>query len=249
MYQPCDKCKDSEFPGYLKKRIKGDKEGSLSPCKCKLEYSKRLKLKLLLRQSNLPLSILDLSFNDYLGDRSKKNIEILKKYIKNFGTENSNPFLYLWGDPGTQKTTLASIVGKEIIKVNKQVSILYIENMDIIVSTLGSFKKNEEQIELEGSLLNCDVLIIDEAFFKKYSTSVSDYHITNIRYVLKHRMEVEKKPTIFISNISPIQINKHGFPRAIEDMIIRNCREQILKFEDNYLENQNDFDINNFQLY
>lgn len=249
MHSPCLRCKDNTYPGYVKIRKRGSSETHYTPCSCLISYRKNKKLELSLRESNITLKVLNNSLEDYKGNKSKSNIENLKNYVDDFKKDSCNPFLYLWGPPGTQKTTLASIVVKNILIKHKNIKAFYIEDMDQIVEMFGSFDDKNEKKDIREKVLNCDILVIDESFFKKYHNSVSDYQIKNIRKVLKHRMEVKVLPTIFISNISPIEISKHGYPSAIQDLIIRNCRENILKFEDNYMDNNNDFDINNFQLY
>lgn len=246
----CTRCKDSSHPGYIIHRTRGSQEEIKYPCECLTKYRKEQKLKIRLRKANLPIGVLDLTFSDYKGESSKENLNILQNYIDLFGTDSNNPYIYIWGPPGTQKTTLASIVGKELLlKFRKDFEVFYLEDMDILVRNFGSFEVTEEVQAFRDKVLNSDVLILDEAFYKKYSTSVSDHQIKNIRLVLKHRIEVANKATIFVSNISPIDIKKNGYPEAIQDLVIRNCRNNILKFQDNFMNNQNDFDINDFQLY
>lgn len=252
MLQPqyCSKCKDSVVKGYIQKRKRGTKDDTLVPCECLIEFRKQAKLELKFQESNLPLACIERTFEDYLGERSKSNIKILEYYIYNFQGHKFNPFIYLWGTQGTQKTTLASIVAKElIIKFKRSLSVFYVEDMEILVKNFGSFKETDEQKEFKERFLDDDLVILDEAFFNKYHTSVSDYQLRNIKYALKHRLEVKRKPTIFISNVSPIDIKKNGFTDVIQSLIIRNCEKQILKFEDKCEDLQNDFDISELQVY
>lgn len=237
-FEPCRKCRGSDLTpqGFIISR-----GGDVKECDCHIEWKRRENLKMKLMDSNISLSIIDRSFDTYIGDKSRDKIENFKKFINRFKDIGYKKSLYVYGSNGTQKTTIVQVTAKELLK--QGYSVFYIRAMDLIIKNFGAFNPTEENNSFMEKAENSDLVIIDECFARKRQESVSDYQLIALRNYLKERLELKEKSTIFISNYSIEEIQKQGFDRGIYDLIKRNTVGKTLLMQDNYLENKTSFDI------
>lgn len=239
-FKPCRRCYNSPIKGYIVTSIEG--EDVLEECNCHILWREKEALNYNLSQANIPIS--ELSLEDYVGEISLKEIDKLKKFINNFKEKGFDKSLYFYGDNGTQKTTVAQIVGKELLK--QGVSVFYIPTMEQIVKNFGVFEnqKTFEIFDFIEKATNSDLVIIDECFANKKAYSVSDYQINQLRSYLKTRLEVNRKSTIFISNFKVDQIEEQGFSKALQSLIQRNTlKGKVLTFKDYYFIMNSEFEL------
>ena len=102
--------------------------------------------------------------------------------------------------------------------------------------------------------MDCDFLIIDEAFdLKKSTIFASGYQIHYLDNFIRNRFEINKKSIIFISNVLPRDIAsippsrpkeapREGFGQSLQSLVERNVRESTLMFNDVWTENVNVID-------
>ena len=238
-FVPCDICKDSSVEGHILSRGKNH-ETTIKPCKCYTKWQLKNLLPFRLAKAGLPPSF-EFSIEDYIGENSKDNIKKLKEYAHNF-KEYSEKSLYFFGEPRTQKTTVAFSVAR--ILLENPIDVCYMVTMDKLTNLLSTFsnQRTGEEQSLIDYALNSDFLIIDECFAKKYA-NISDHQLGGLREFLKERLEVKRKATLFISNFSPTEIHKKGFTISLQDLIVRNITGGLLLFKDNVNQVKDDFDL------
>lgn len=238
-YIPCRRCLNSGILGH----VINEKTGKVEPCSCYLDWKNKELLRIEMKKSSIGLGYENLTFESYLGNMSKDNLPKLQTFINKFNELGYRKSLYFYGASGTQKTTIASIIGKELLKQNK--TVFYVETMRKMIRNLGTFQSEltSEIIQFNNKLYDSDLLIIDECFANKADYSVTDYSLDILREFLKKRLEVEQKSIIFISNFPVDMICKKGYTNAMENLIVRNTRKKVFEFKDVYEAHREDFDI------
>lgn len=192
------------------------------------------------KETGLPVHVQNLTTRDYIGtDRSIPRK--LSKYISSFDSRYRGIHLYFWShENGTQKTTMASIVGKELLKQGKAVRFIL---MGDLLSLLSDLERKEEAQERRSQLLSCDYLVIDDSFDKKKATIYrSGFQISFLDIFLRERLEVIKKATCFTSNFSIDEIDEEVFGTSLKKLIKRSVPDPF-SFDVLYTD-RNDFDPN-----
>lgn len=224
-FTPCGKCEN----GYI---YSGD-YAVAHKCDCLKEYQKRQKLRIELTKANIPPdTIIDYTIRHYIRGESFGEVKRLKFYVEHFDRFKDKQ-LYMWGKPGTQKTTLAFWVGKELIKKGYSVRYTLMNDLVKVLQKQG-FEYDDDMVE---PMLKADCLIIDRAFVSDQVTLYkSGYQIPFIDNFLRHRIDQLQKSTIFISNVHVTHISDNGFGMDIQDLITRKTKpfDTILEFKDHY---------------
>ncbi len=239
-FKSCGKC-DSH--GFI------IKDNSSVKCKCKVEYDKQTHLISKLLDANVFTEnsskdivefLLSLSFDSYKGKDEKGNLYKVKMFCKNFKEKYTGLNLFFSGRPGTQKTTLAKTIIKELILQN--VSCYYILANDLIELIIESSRDKEKKDFLDSILIVSDFLVIDEFDQEKIITFASGWQRKNLFPYIKYRLETIKKSTLFISNQKIDNIGTY-FEEAIQDLILREIPDHNMIFEDNYIQNRGKLDL------
>lgn len=188
--------------------------------------------------SGLPLHAKDLSILSYVGD-DRSIPRKLKKYALNFDERYSDVHLYFWShENGTQKTTMASVVGRELVAQGKMVRFIL---MGELLSLLSDLERKEEAQIKRAELMSADFLIIDDAFDKMKATVYrSGFQISFLDIFLRERLEVQKRATCFTSNFSIDEIDEEVFGRSLKRLIKRSVPQPFL-FDTLYTD-RNNFD-------
>ena len=181
------------------------------------------------QKSGLPVFCKKLTFKDYVGtDRTIPRR--LKQFATEFGDKFKDKHLYFYSKSnGTQKTTMASILGNELIKMGYSVKFI----------TMGDFLKDICDKNYDGDnnidYMDFDFLIIDDAFDTKKCTisHSTGYQIGYLDPILRNRLEILGKSTCFTSNI-PMNEISDTFGASIKSLIMRNCID--MEFNVSYLE-------------
>ena len=100
-------------------------------------------------------------FSKYVGEKSKLEVERLRNYCYVCSQKETKElaiksWIYLYGDNGTQKTTLANIIGREHIRHG--IDCRYVL-MKTLIDNLWNSQRDDEAKKKINDWLNCDVLI------------------------------------------------------------------------------------------
>lgn len=257
-FKQCRKCKGKNVsfksgrpiaePGYIvKKIVENDLESEiLEECECHREWRKRKSLELSARRAYLDPRWIDFNpTTDYVGQQSLKEVDRIKTFVSKSLDPNTpkdvlarleSSVIYIYGPNGTQKTTMANWVGYEFLRHGK--SVRYILMNDLLKLLQKAERDEEIQDQLE-KLAQVDLLIIDEAFDKgKVTLYKSAYQLPFADSFLRNRIQTNRKGILFVSNVSPYDIENNGFGKSIEDFVVRNINiyktSTDMKFLDNY---------------
>jgi DNA replication protein DnaC len=230
---PCPHCTE----GYIISERNGEKVAR--KCRCLQSYQDKTRVRLEAEKAGLPPFIADQPIEDYtissyIGEKSKSNIEKIKIFINKFEKKFYKYSIYMYGPNGTQKSTLAHYVGRELIKKRKKVKYILMNNL-IRLLTQEDFQEEVEQQKKQCETADC--LIIDEAFDKeKVTLYKSRYQIPFLITFLKKRMEEYNKSIVFVSNQSISKIRSNDFGESIYDLLKRNITvfQLELEFRDHY---------------
>lgn len=241
---PCRVCagKPGPFPGfyYIKK------QGVLCAveCECHKHWEAVQTLERKLTDANIWLNLEYEPLQHYKGRNSLEEVQNLLFYVNNFENRFKDKMIYMFGINGTQKTTLAMWVGRELIKRGRSVYYTLMENLTIALSPDFSSKDGENaKKRLIEKALDVDLLIIDESFDRtKMTIYKSGYQIPLLDSFLRNRFDIEKKAIIFISNKPPTSLVESGFGESLQSLISRNTRESTLIFKDEYIKEANTID-------
>lgn len=235
------------FDKELGKRIKKfditeNEEGET--CYCQTKEWKEYKLKLInsekLLTSGLPAHVKELTLDHYVGNDTEKIIK-LKLYLEKFEEKFNQIHLYFWShENGTQKTTTAGIVAKELLLKGYSVNFVL---MSSLLGMLSEEKFDKKLTPLIDSFRTCDFLVIDDAFDKKKATVYkSGFQIPFLDAFLRQRLEVDRKATCFSSNFSVKEIDEEVFGISMKNLVIRSVKDPF-QFISSY-ELRNDFNPN-----
>ncbi len=238
-YEPCGKCENGYFyEGNTTKK-----------CDCLAKYQVKAKLNLMLERSNIPVllssdsnavSILDYDIDrDYIGEDKNGNLVKIKKFISRFDEKYHSLNMYWYSVNGCQKSTLAKVICKELLKRGK--SAYYILADDLIKRLIDAERDDELKAECK-KLLSVDFLVIDEMDASKITTYKSGYQVAFITTFLKKRIETFRKSVLFCSNR---EIDNVGdfFGDALQDLLLREVLDPMT-FEDKYMAKRHDFNVN-----
>jgi DNA replication protein DnaC len=201
------------------------------------EFKEKQFLKRKFINSSIPSHVINLELDDYIGEDREK-IEKLKTYVEKFKEKFSSIHLYFWShENSTQKTTTASIVGKNLLKKGYSVQFIL---MSHLLKALSEEKFNEEHSDILDKIRKSDFLIIDDSFDKKKATIYkSGYQIPFLDEFLRNRLEIQKKAICFSSNFSISEIDEEIFGKSIKSLVRRSVLDPFL-FKSSY-ELRNDF--------
>ena len=241
---PCRNCAKLEgpFPGYYYIKVGVRKAAYVKECDCHRAWSEKQNLLRRLKEANVWT---DLSYDpdvDYKGTDSLEDVSALKTYVALFEKKYSDKMIYMFGNNGTQKTTLAMWVARELIK--KSHTVLYTLMETLSVSLSPDFKAEDNSRELfVQKALDVDLLIIDEGFDKsKMTVYKSGYQIPFLDSFLRERFDIGKKAVVFISNKTIDSLSSSGFGDSLQSLVARNTNQSSLIFNDVYIKKANSID-------
>lgn len=191
MRYQCPICRDTGYIGTTR-------------CKCFDKYLVRLYYK----NSELATAISENNFNNFnleyypqrrIGDEkfsSRDNIENILSYIKSdyiprFNSINNN--LLFYGESGTGKTFMTYCIAKELL--DRGYLVIY-KTSDELSKDLKKIAFDNDK-SLEDSLINCDLLIIDDLGAEQ----ITDFSVTNFFTFLNKKL-IKQKKMIISTNLS-----------------------------------------------
>ncbi len=221
------------------------RDGEAKKCSCLRDYQKSLASKKLLKGTNLPtkvgeVSLLDYTPDQYIGGDDNGNLKKVEKYCESFKDKFNSYHLYFWArSNSTQKTTTAAYIGKQLAVQGYKVQFVIMDELVKKLTKVG-FEDVDEEVSL---YLKADFLIIDDAFDPaKVTLYKSGYQISFIDNFLRKRLEGERKATCFTSNI-PIPEIISSFGKSIHALVLR-CIYDPMEFKDS-IALKNDFNPQN----
>jgi len=225
-FVPCENCEN----GYL--YIRSKKNGNHAKrCSCYTEFLKKRYSEIDLFNSGLSRSIYEYDIDTYIGVKSKHEILKVERYINNFDKIFRSAYLYMYGPNGTQKTTIAQYIGRELLRQHFSVKYVLMNEM---IKNLTKEGFEEHVQNTINAYYDVDCLIIDEAFDKeKILWYKSNFQLNFLDTLLRKRIDQLNKAIIFVSNKTVSSINSN-FNSSIHDLIKRNTRNTTLIFEDHY---------------
>lgn len=187
----------------------------------------------------------DYTWDSYIGTKSIKSVEKLKRYSSE--TEKfKDKSLYVYGKNSTQKTSMCKVLGKELIRNGKTVKYILMQDLiDILCDCTDFNEETAHNASMERMrLLNVDYLIIDECFDRtKVMVYKSGFQIPYLDTFLRKRLEENRKPIVFISNVEPSRIEDSGYGASINALVKRNTTGAVLEFLDDFYDSSNEYAI------
>jgi DNA replication protein DnaC len=238
-FKSCGNCDDY---GFILK------EGIAVKCNCRKIYLKRVSLRNSMLRAGFitrdtPLdkveSLETYTLSNYSGEDKEHNLEKIHKFIEYFGTKYRSLHLFFSGKPGTQKTTIAKFMVRELLC--KGYTANYILANDLIEKIISSYREDGSKEEVIH-LLDSNFLVIDEFDEDKIISYASGWQRKNLFPWLKKRLEVVKASTLFISNKKIDDIGDY-FEEAIQDLLLREVPDHTMIFTDNYIKSSGGIDI------
>jgi len=238
----CDICKGSKYYEVVDRETN---ESIYHKTSCYKKYQELNDLRYQLYLSNISDFLLDYTLDKYVGKDEDNNLKKVKLFIDKFDEKFCKQWLYFWStEYGTQKTTIASYIGLELLKKNKKVNFILMNNLINLLKDVDYIKddieKENTQYKIQ-KLKDSDLLIIDESFDKRSVTIYqSGYQLAFLDTFLKEREQLGKA-IIFTSNIYWEEIDTKIFSDKIKGQLSRKCIYSSLLFKDNISILLNDF--------
>lgn len=160
-------------------------------CKYQMAQNKIKRLDKTFKAAKIPPQYRDKTFSDY---KITADNSTAVKAAKNF-LQNQRGGLFFFGNPGTGKTFLASIVTQEFLKSNK--SVIFGDVPTLLEVLRGSFDdKNTKITDLMDDLSTVDLLVLDDL-----GTEIpTEWAVERIYSIINQRYNAEK-PVIVTSNL------------------------------------------------
>lgn len=252
-YKQCRKCyKKPGPPGligyyYISESKDGNVYKVVKECECHKEWAYEYERYKLFCKSGFKEDLWNYDVNEYAGTKSSANVARLQKYVDQFTDPDVRKTIqYWWGPNGTQKSTVANWVGKQLILKHENVKLITMHNLVQLC-----WERDNEDNGLD-ELSNCDMLIIDECFDKtKVYLWKSGAQLGAIDNFIRTRM-YQLKGCIFISNIKLENITEHGFSESLKDLIYRETKKTntVFEWQDRWIDEANADNMSNiFEKY
>ena len=211
----------------------------------------------------------DYEFIQYKGIDENGNIKRIQKFVDEFDkvkykevphnilddngnvirTEYSkisvgNPFkslhCYVYGEQGTQKSTVLKGMLTKLAKKGKEVYYIFCKDLiDIIIDS----DRDENAKKLLDYIINVDVLVIDEFEEQRTNLWQSGYKERSLIVWIKNRLEVSRKSTWFVSNATIEEMKNGKFGELFGDVIERETLYGRFEFKDKYVNSLSKQDI------
>ena len=226
----CKDCKDTGF-------VDGKMCECLKDCMKKISFEE-MSDKLPVKSSTF--DSFDLSYypteKDFeTGFIPRERMQVIFNYCQSYAedfSKNSDNILF-YGETGLGKTHLSLAIAGKVSE--KGYGVVYGAAQNLMNSLENEkFGKSNSDVSAEQSILNCDLLIIDDlgAEFSTHFTISALYNIINTRLL-------ENKPVIISTNLTPAEM-ENRYSRRITSRIYGNykylifCGKDIRQLKDSY---------------
>ena len=197
------------------------------PCKCLKQEIGRIGAEALNAHSQLSLSQFSDFSLSYYADLPEKQFyamqqvfTICQRYAAVFEPKTSGN-LFLWGGTGLGKTHLSLAIANEVLQ--KGYSVIYDSAINLM-HTLDQeqFRRTKESSDTLPSLLECDLLILDD-FGTEFDTAFS----RSMMYTIINSRVNARKPMIINTNLTPTEMKARYGDRIASRL---SSSSQILPF-------------------
>jgi len=177
-----------------------------------------------LSKSNIPKEYHDLDFDSYEGSKSIGNKDKCFKYSTECKEDKFQTInLYLTGSYGTQKTTIASCIGKEFIRQGYKVQFVYAsELLDLLMKDQG-FNYIDDVQKAIKKYMSVDLLIVDDFGKGVYWKNSPELIIDAWDKFLRKFISMDKR-ILLTSNYSLGYMNEH-YGESLYALLHRNFEE------------------------
>ena len=150
------------------------------------------------RSSRIPARYLGKTFDDYSVDRFNRSAVEFAKNVQqlNFGA-------YFYGECGTGKTFLASIIAQEFMRAGK--SVLFVKVPSLLDDIKATFNGNGKELDLLDELRATTLVVLDDFGMEK----PTQWAGSTLCKVLDMRYDNPDAVTIITSNMSPTELATH----------------------------------------
>lgn len=220
--------------GFDKKRCVEIRYGT---CKYQKAQQKMKRLDKAFKAAKIPPQYRDKTFLDYKVTSDNAQAVKAAKSFLNTGTGG----LFFYGNPGTGKTFLASIVTQEFLKLNQ--SVIFGDVPSLLEVLRSSFDdKNTKIMDLMDDLSTVDLLVLDDLG----TENPTEWAVERIYSIINQRYNAEK-PVIVTSNFKLKEIarrlnnpkktykskkeDEKDFPSVTGDRIISRLAQMCTRVE------------------
>lgn len=231
------KCNQCDFNGFI------ITENSALKCDCRIKYENEISASEILIKSGLLTEdssyddfkkLIDFKFSDYRGKDESQNIPKLKKYVSEFDSD-IKPFkhlhCYVYGKQGTQKSHIMRGLLTKMAKLKKNVGYIFAKDL---VGLIIDSERNEESNKKLNYFQNCDVLVIDEFDEQRICLWSSGFKEKSMIVWLKNRLEIIRKSTWIISNLTIEEQKSSKLGELFGDLLDRETRYGRFEFKDKF---------------
>ena len=146
----------------------------------------------------------------------------LRGYAANFSPTSKS--LLLWGQPGLGKTHLALSVASVVL--SRGFSVAYIPANDLFSQLDRERFSNDEDSDTLKTVLNCDLLILDDL-----GTEYLNAFVQSQLYTIVNDRLLARKPTIISTNLEPGELDER-YPRRLVSRIMGEYADFLLTGKD-----------------
>jgi DNA replication protein DnaC len=213
----CRKCNNSRYVE--------NKEGHMVKCddpQCN-EVQEKLQFIRQIKKSSIPAIYYDYTLDSYLGDKDNPEYQKLITYRDKFDHMDFRFVnLYISGPQCTQKTTMMSALGIEMLWLGVDVKFIYAGDLIQVLLRNGAFNKDSKYDDMANALRQYDLLLIDDIFDSKksvYWKNNADMIIVEWDRFLRYRRDNGKR-TVVTSNF-PLGQVKQKFGESLGNLMTR----------------------------
>lgn len=210
----------------------GKRYAEIRACLCKYQVAqnKMNHLKKVFKLAKIPQQYQNKTFSDYkVTADNAQAVKLAKEFVA-----NGEGGLFFFGDPGTGKTFLASIVTQEFLKSNK--SVIFGDVPTLLEALRSSFDdKNTKITDLMDDLATVDLLVLDDLG----TENPTEWAVERIYSIINQRYNAEK-PVIVTSNFRLKEIGarlnhpknaSNSYPSVTGDRIISRLAQMCKRVE------------------
>ena len=197
----CNGCKGDCPKGrrsYFKPVIRVDADGDVIIGAAMCKFGEQVELNRCIRSSRIPTRYQGKTLTDYRVDASNR---VAAEYARNALTLNYGA--YFFGECGTGKTFLASIIAQDFLKDGK--SVLFVKVPSLLDDIKATFNGRGNELDMLDKLQAANLVVLDDFGMEK-STQWAGSTLCKI---LDMRYDNPTGKTIVTSNLSIDELAKH----------------------------------------